>query len=148
MDLNAAVFMGRLGSIHWLAPEIIAGDRFVEAADVYSYGIVTWEVATGEELYVGVHPMAVGFRVLNEDMRPSVEDITNEPLKALMTSCWAKEVADRPSFPSIVERLRLLPRTSLTVQLPPPHSLRLPSPSASPGSNRGGGGQSPVLTPR
>ena len=36
----------RLGSIFWTAPEVLRGEPYNEASDVYSYGIVLWEILT------------------------------------------------------------------------------------------------------
>lgn len=35
-----------IGTPHWMAPEIILGHRYEAKADVYSYGIVLWEMPT------------------------------------------------------------------------------------------------------
>ena len=37
------------GTLHWMAPEILTGNIYSEKADVYSFGIILWEVMKGVE---------------------------------------------------------------------------------------------------
>jgi serine/threonine protein kinase len=37
---------GRIGTPHWMAPEILRQEPYTEAADVYSYGVIIWEMLT------------------------------------------------------------------------------------------------------
>jgi serine/threonine protein kinase len=45
-----------LGSIHWTAPEVLSEMHGIdlEAADIYSFGIVLWEVISREDVYAGM----------------------------------------------------------------------------------------------
>ena len=42
------------GSIFWAAPEVMTGDKHTQMSDVYSFGIVLWEIITRAKLYEGV----------------------------------------------------------------------------------------------
>lgn len=42
----------KLGTFNWLAPEIFNGESYTKAADVFSYGMVLWEILTGEQPYM------------------------------------------------------------------------------------------------
>jgi serine/threonine protein kinase len=44
---------GQCGTVQWMAPEVLASERYAEPADVYSYGIVLWEIATRRCPYEG-----------------------------------------------------------------------------------------------
>lgn len=37
---------GKIGTYQWMAPEVIKGDKYTEKADVFSFGIILWEIAT------------------------------------------------------------------------------------------------------
>jgi len=42
----------RVGTPHWMAPEILRNEEYVEASDVYSFGMILWELVTGEIPYL------------------------------------------------------------------------------------------------
>ena len=39
---------GKVGTPHWMAPEILRDEQYTEASDVYSFGVILWELITGE----------------------------------------------------------------------------------------------------
>ena len=44
----------RIGTPHWMAPEIMRGEPYKEEADVYSFGMILWELLTGKIPYEGL----------------------------------------------------------------------------------------------
>jgi serine/threonine protein kinase len=42
---------GRVGTTHWMAPEILRSEVYTDAADVYSYGAILWEMLSGQIPY-------------------------------------------------------------------------------------------------
>uniref|UniRef100_A0A8B9FFS6 receptor protein-tyrosine kinase n=1 Tax=Amazona collaria TaxID=241587 RepID=A0A8B9FFS6_9PSIT len=96
--------------IRWTAPEAIAFRKFSSASDVWSYGIVMWEVlAYGERPY---------WNMTNRDVINSVEEGYRLPapmgcpttLHQLMLDCWQKDRSERPRFSQIVSILDKLIR--------------------------------------
>jgi serine/threonine protein kinase len=55
-----------------MAPEVIAGFKYTEKADVFSYGIILWELATRLPPYYGIEGTEVSLKVVKEDLRPKV----------------------------------------------------------------------------
>jgi serine/threonine protein kinase len=45
--------VGKVGTPHWMAPEILRGEKFRDGSDVYSFGIIVWEMVNGEIPYMG-----------------------------------------------------------------------------------------------
>ena len=50
---------GLVGTPHWSAPEILRGKRYDEKSDVYSYGMILWEMATQKIPYYGQSTMQI-----------------------------------------------------------------------------------------
>lgn len=44
---------GKIGTPHWMAPEILRGEEYREASDVWSFGVIVWEMCTGEIPFYG-----------------------------------------------------------------------------------------------
>lgn len=93
------------GSPHWMAPEILCGDKFDEKADVYSFGVVVWELLTGSIPWEDLNPMqvvgAVGFR----GKKLYVPESGDAVLINLFQACCQRNPKDRPSFMDILEVL-------------------------------------------
>ncbi|XP_004764360.1 ephrin type-A receptor 5 isoform X5 [Mustela nigripes] len=96
--------------IRWTAPEAIAFRKFTSASDVWSYGIVLWEVVSyGERPY---------WEMTNQDVIKAVEEGYRLPspmdcpaaLYQLMLDCWQKDRNSRPKFDEIVNMLDKLIR--------------------------------------
>jgi serine/threonine protein kinase len=124
--------MTSCGTPCWTAPEVIRGWRYDERADVYSFGIVMWQVASRRRPYDGRNFMGVLTDVL-AGARPSplpmaaaagdtvggggggsgsgVSGGCPAELVALMQRCWAAEPDERPSMAQVVECLESLGTT-------------------------------------
>jgi len=106
---DKAMLSTRCGSPAWSAPEVCRGDPYNEAADVYSYGIVLWEIIAGEPPYRGMNPMQLIGLVAYKNYRPRTDLPCPYPeLIRLMTDCWQENATSRPNFSQILERLRPL----------------------------------------
>ncbi|KAL4424194.1 hypothetical protein ABPG75_001495 [Micractinium tetrahymenae] len=101
---------GVVGTLAWSAPELLLGDRCTEKADIYSMGVVLWEIATGELPSRGQ---------MRELMVP--EDCPQE-VAALINRCLASDPAARPSAVEVVELLSkapAVPTGGVVPRLPP-----------------------------
>ncbi|KAJ4954230.1 hypothetical protein NE237_031062 [Protea cynaroides] len=99
---------GVRGTLPWMAPELLSGksNMVTEKIDVYSFGIVMWELLTGEEPYADMHCASIIGGIVNNTLRPQVPTWCDPEWKSLMGSCWACDPAERPSFSEISQRLR------------------------------------------
>ncbi|XP_018886547.1 ephrin type-A receptor 1 isoform X5 [Gorilla gorilla gorilla] len=123
--------------IRWTAPEAIAHRIFTTASDVWSFGIVMWEV-----LSFGDKPYG---EMSNQEVMKSIEDGYRlpppvdcpAPLYELMKNCWAYDRARRPHFQKLqahLEQLLANPHSLRTIaNFDPRVTLRLPSLSGSDG---------------
>ena len=108
---KSCILTGQLGTCYWMAPEIIVNKRYSTKVDVYSYGIIIWEVCTRKTPYSSMSQQQVKFYVSVKKGRPNLKIIPNNtPPKIiqLMQMCWDHEPNNRPSFDYIVDFLRNL----------------------------------------
>ncbi|KAK1264356.1 Serine/threonine-protein kinase HT1 [Acorus gramineus] len=92
------------GTYRWMAPEVINHQPYDQRADVFSFAIVLWELATSKIPYDTMTPLqaAVGVR---QGMRPEIPENIHPKLLHLMQRCWAADPDDRPSFTEITIEL-------------------------------------------
>ncbi|XP_060187956.1 uncharacterized protein LOC132617083 isoform X1 [Lycium barbarum] len=107
---NTLVSGGVRGTLPWMAPELLNGSssKVSEKVDVFSFGIVLWEILTGEEPYANMHYGAIIGGIVNNTLRPTIPGYCDPEWRCLMEQCWAPNPASRPSFTEIASRLRLL----------------------------------------
>uniref|UniRef100_A0A7N6A3Z6 receptor protein-tyrosine kinase n=1 Tax=Anabas testudineus TaxID=64144 RepID=A0A7N6A3Z6_ANATE len=102
--------------IRWTAPEAIAYRKFTSASDVWSYGIVMWEVMSyGERPYWDMSNQDV-IKAIDEGYRLPPPMDCPVALHQLMLDCWQRERADRPKFGQIVNMLDKLIRNPNTLK--------------------------------
>lgn len=100
---------GNCGTVQWMAPEVLANQRYAEPADVYSFGIIVWEMLTGECPYEGMSAIQCALAVLNGDHRPEIPSWCPPALSALIRACWEQNPERRPSFAQIIMALDAMP---------------------------------------
>uniref|UniRef100_A0A8C2JLY3 receptor protein-tyrosine kinase n=1 Tax=Cyprinus carpio TaxID=7962 RepID=A0A8C2JLY3_CYPCA len=107
-DTSDPTYTSALGGkipIRWTAPEAIQYRKFTSSSDVWSYGIVMWEVMSyGERPYWDMSNQDV-INAIEQDYRlPPPMDCPNA-LHQLMLDCWQKDRNNRPKFNQIVNTL-------------------------------------------
>ncbi|XP_049443154.1 ephrin type-B receptor 3-like isoform X1 [Epinephelus fuscoguttatus] len=103
--------------IRWTAPEAIAYRKFTSASDVWSYGIVMWEVMSyGERPYWDMSNQDV-INAVEQDYRLPPPMDCPTALHQLMLDCWVKERNLRPKFTQIVATLDKLIRNAASLKV-------------------------------
>lgn len=102
---DETVVMTFAGTYPWMAPELIQGLPTSTLCDVYSFGIVLWEILTREIPFKGLQGFQVAWIVVENHERPMIPSSCPQQLSNLIQQCWQGDPAFRPSFSEILELL-------------------------------------------
>ncbi|XP_054853887.1 mitogen-activated protein kinase kinase kinase 21 [Eublepharis macularius] len=97
--------MSAAGTYAWMAPEVIKSSMFSKGSDIWSYGVLLWELLTGEVPYRGIDGLAVAYGVAVNKLTLPIPSTCPEPFAKLMKECWAQDPHIRPSFALILGQL-------------------------------------------
>jgi serine/threonine protein kinase len=107
--LTASSMTANVGTAQWTAPEVLTGGDYDTCADVYSFGILLWELYAQQVPYAALQlpPIQLGMQVAMKQLRPTLP-VPNAPAEMmdLAKQCWATEPATRPPMAQVVVRLR------------------------------------------
>ncbi|XP_054879827.1 mitogen-activated protein kinase kinase kinase 12-like isoform X1 [Poeciliopsis prolifica] len=97
--------MSFAGTVAWMAPEVIRNEPVSEKVDIWSFGVVLWEMLTGEVPYKDVDSSAIIWGVGNNSLQLPVPDSCPDSFKLLLKQCWNCKPRNRPSFRQILLHL-------------------------------------------
>ena len=92
---------GAKGTPAYMAPELLDSNTFTEETDVYAYGMIVFEVLTGENPWRGLNQMQIMMQVCIKKERPTIDVDAPADLAALMRRCWDHEPDARQTFAAI-----------------------------------------------
>ncbi|BFZ01768.1 hypothetical protein BsWGS_04807 [Bradybaena similaris] len=91
--------------VRWMAPESLTDGVFTSMSDVWSYGVVLWEMVTlAAQPYQGLSNEEV-VKFVSEDCTMDVPDGCPDKIAHLMRHCWTRKPKGRPTFKEIIESL-------------------------------------------
>uniref|UniRef100_A0A8P4K2Z7 Mitogen-activated protein kinase kinase kinase n=1 Tax=Dicentrarchus labrax TaxID=13489 RepID=A0A8P4K2Z7_DICLA len=97
--------MSFAGTVAWMAPEVIRNEPVSEKVDIWSFGVVLWEMLTGEIPYKDVDSSAIIWGVGNNSLQLPVPESCPDGFKILLRQCWNCKPRNRPSFRQILLHL-------------------------------------------
>uniref|UniRef100_A0A2P2L9W2 Kinase family protein n=1 Tax=Rhizophora mucronata TaxID=61149 RepID=A0A2P2L9W2_RHIMU len=98
------------GTPEWMAPEILRNEPANEKCDVFSFGVILWELSTCEIPWKGMNPMQVVGAVGFQNRRLDIPSHVDPAIGQIIRECWQRESHLRPSFAQIISRLRRVQR--------------------------------------
>mmetsp|Transcript_23139 Transcript_23139/g.39313 ORF Transcript_23139/g.39313 Transcript_23139/m.39313 type:complete len:132 (-) Transcript_23139:49-444(-) len=93
------------GSRRYMAPDIILGNWYDKSVDVFSFGLLMWEICAIERPFDGMGRLEHLRRVIHGDERPKLYSWWPRRLQDLMRRCWSKCYRVRPSMREILATL-------------------------------------------
>uniref|UniRef100_A0A672QIJ8 Mitogen-activated protein kinase kinase kinase n=1 Tax=Sinocyclocheilus grahami TaxID=75366 RepID=A0A672QIJ8_SINGR len=97
--------MSFAGTVAWMAPEVIRNEPVSEKVDIWSFGVVMWELLTGEIPYKDVDSSAIIWGVGSNSLHLPVPSTCPDGFKILMKQTWQGKPRNRPSFRQILLHL-------------------------------------------
>ncbi|XP_060176242.1 serine/threonine-protein kinase STY46-like [Lycium barbarum] len=103
---QTGVMTAETGTYRWMSPEVIEHKPYDHKADVFSFGVLLWELMTGKLPYEYLTPLQAAIGVVQKGLRPSIPKHTHPKLAELLEKCWQRDPTSRPDFPEIIEILQ------------------------------------------
>jgi len=104
-----------VGALRWLAPEAILRQQCTNKIDVYSYGLLLYEIWSGEIPFKDLSPLQAAHAAAGEGKRPALSHEIPDNWQILIQSCWATKDSDRPTFIQVTTQMEKLKSATLLV---------------------------------
>ncbi|KAJ8675413.1 hypothetical protein QAD02_011199 [Eretmocerus hayati] len=102
---NLSTYMtNNKGSAAWMAPEVFEATKYTEKCDVYSWGIILWEILSRKKPFSdrGATAISIIWGVY-QGRRPPLLENCPKPIEDLIVRCWDKDPEKRPSMDEVVK---------------------------------------------
>ncbi|KAL3673321.1 hypothetical protein V7S43_001038 [Phytophthora oleae] len=99
---QSELMTGCCGTFQWMAPEVLTSQKYSISADVYSFGVIMWEICEGAAPFKDLTPAQIPLAVVQERRRPIISPKIPPPLRDLIQRCWQHEPTLRPTAAEVV----------------------------------------------
>ena len=101
-------FEQNVGTILYMAPEVVSEEEYDLRADVYSFAILMYQVVTGlssNQVYQDIKSVFQLFKLVSEGKRPQFNTPVKKPIQTLIEQCWSEKPSDRLTFEQLFQKL-------------------------------------------
>ncbi|PNX96557.1 PAS domain-containing/tyrosine kinase family protein, partial [Trifolium pratense] len=95
------------GTPQWMAPEVLRSEPSNEKSDVFSYGVVLWEIMTQSIPWKDLNSLQVVGIVGFMDRRLDLPEGLDPHVASIINDCWQSDPEQRPSFEELIQRMML-----------------------------------------
>lgn len=103
---------GNTGSLRYMAPEVALSKPYNEKVDVYSFGVMAWQLASDRVPFKGMSREQFQRDVIIGGQRPKLDSSWPMGFRKMLETCWHEDYQRRPSFAFILDDLKTLMRSS------------------------------------
>mmetsp|Transcript_19406 Transcript_19406/g.25125 ORF Transcript_19406/g.25125 Transcript_19406/m.25125 type:complete len:152 (+) Transcript_19406:95-550(+) len=94
------------GTVQWMAPEVLTNSNYGSPADVYSYGVILWELVTQLCPFGNTRaPVEIALSIIQNKERPPIPKWVNSRYRGLVEKCWCTNAYERYKFEEILTYL-------------------------------------------
>lgn len=97
----------RWGTVNWMPPEVFTGGVYDTRSDIFSFGMVLWELLTGQIPFGEANNQFMVLQLIDNGERPYIPTDCQPTFRDLIRACWETEPSLRPAFDQVIERLQL-----------------------------------------
>ncbi|CAH3191301.1 unnamed protein product [Porites evermanni] len=94
--------------VKWMAPESLYQGVYTTKSDVWSFGVVLWEMATLGGVPYPTLTNSELYRLLGTGYRMERPDMCSDDVYELITECWNEDPYSRPSFYRLIEKMEAI----------------------------------------
>ena len=91
------------GILPYIAPEVLYGNPYTVESDIYSFGIIMWEIVSGKAVPFNYESRTQFQFQVHDGLRPTIIEGTPQHYIDLMKKCWDGNLKNRPSAAEIYE---------------------------------------------
>jgi len=106
MENDLYELSGNTGSLRYMAPEVALGKPYNASVDIYSFGIILWQICALETPFSGYNVALHREKVILGGYRPEKRSTWSSDLCSLMDDCWSNNIRQRAEFSKIQEVIR------------------------------------------
>jgi serine/threonine protein kinase len=92
-----------VGPVKWMAPESLRDNKYSRKSDVFSYGVVLYEIFSQDSPWIGVSNLEAANRVMN-GKRMEIPEEWPEVVRIIIRQAWEHNPENRPEFTEIADR--------------------------------------------